>query len=109
MECEEATLHVVQLFISLGFKIHPEKSVVIPTQVLEFLGFSLNSILMIVTLKDKKADKILQLCQKFSNPGRQFTIREVASFIGTLVSSFPRVEFGPLHYRHILRLIKSLI
>ena len=41
------------------------------------------------------------MCQKFSNPGRQFTIREVASFIGTLVSSFPGVEFGPLHYRHI--------
>ena len=101
LECEEATLRAVQLFISLGFKIHPEKSVVIPTQVLEFLGFTLNSILMTVTLTDKKADKILQLCQKFSNPGRQFTIREVASFIGTLVSSFPGVEFGPLHYRHI--------
>ena len=101
MDCEEATLHAVQLFISLGFKIHPEKSVVIPTQVLEFLGFPLNSILMTVSLTDKKVDKILQLCQKFSNPGRQFTVREVASFIGTLVSSFPGVEFGPLHYRHI--------
>ena len=101
LECEEATLRAVQLFISLGFKIHPENSVVIPTQVLELLGFTLNSILMTVTLTDKKADKILQLCQKFSNPGRQFTIREVASFIGTLVSSFPGVEFGPLHYRHI--------
>ena len=101
LECEEATLHAVQLFISLGFKIHPEKSVVIPTQVLEFLGFILNSILVTVTLTGKKAEKILQLCQTFSSPGRQFTIREVASFIGTLVSSFPGVEFGPLHYRHI--------
>lgn len=77
MECEEATLHAVQLFISLGFKTHPEKSVVIPTQVLEFLGFTLNSILMTVNLTGKKAEKILQLCQKFSHPGRQFTIREV--------------------------------
>ena len=101
LECEEATLHAVQLFISLGFKIHHEKSVVIPTQVLEFLGFILNSILMTVTLTNKKGDKILQLCQRFSHPNRQFTIPEVASFIGTLVSSFPGVEFGPLHYRHI--------
>ena len=54
-----------------------------------------------MTLTEKKAEKILQLCQRFSHPGRQFTIREVASFIGTLVSSFPGVEFGPLHYRHI--------
>ena len=30
-ECEEATLHAIQLFVSLGFEIHPEKSVIIPT------------------------------------------------------------------------------
>ena len=100
-ECEEATLRAIQLFVSLGFKIHPEKSVIIPTQVLEFLGFILNSILMLVTLTNKKAVKILQLCQTFSLPNKRFTIREVASFLGTLVSSFPGVEFGPLHYRHI--------
>ena len=100
-ECEEATLRAIQLFVSLGFKIHPEKSVIIPTQILEFLGFILNSILMLVTLTNQKAVKILQLCQKFSLPNKRFTIREVASFLGTLVSSFPGVEFGPLHYRHI--------
>ncbi len=27
--------------------------------------------------------------------------REVASFIGKLVSAFPGVEFGPLHYRNL--------
>ena len=32
-------------------------------------------------------------------PNRLYTIRQVASLIGSLVSSFPRVEFGPLHYR----------
>ena len=32
-ECEEATLRAIQLFVSLGFKIHPEKSVIIPTQI----------------------------------------------------------------------------
>ena len=43
----------------------------------------------------------MQLCQKFSHQNKQFTIREVASFVGTLDSSFPVVQFGPLHYRHI--------
>ena len=52
-------------------------------------------------MTNKKAVKILQLCQKFSLPNKRFTIREVPSFLGTLVSSFPGVEFGPLHYRHI--------
>ena len=36
LDCEEATLHAVQLFDSSGFKIHPEKSVVMPTQTYEF-------------------------------------------------------------------------
>ena len=52
-------------------------------------------------MTNKKAVKILQLCQKLSLPNKRFTIREVPSFLGTLVSSFPGVEFGPLHYRHI--------
>ena len=29
------------------------------------------------------------------------TIREVARVIGLLISSFPGVEFGPLHYHHL--------
>ena len=101
MECELATLRAVQLIISLDFKVHPEKSVIIPTQTLEFPGFVLDSLRMMETLTSKKVDKILQLCQKFSHPNKQFTIREVASFLGTLVSSFPGVQFGPLHYRQI--------
>ena len=81
-ECEEATLHSIQRFVSLGFKIHPEKSVIIPTQILEFLGFILNSILVSVTLTNKKAVKILQLCQKFSVPNKRFTIVKLHLFLG---------------------------
>ena len=48
--CQEATLHAVELFIKLGFVVHPTKSVFQPTQSLEFLGFVLDSILMRVTI-----------------------------------------------------------
>jgi hypothetical protein len=85
----------------LGFKIHPEKSVTLPSQCLEFLGFLLNSVTMTVTLTPKKKAKLMRLCQKFLRPNTSFTIRQVVSLIGSLVSSFPGVEFGPLHYRHI--------
>ncbi len=30
-----------------------------------------------------------------------FTIRQAASLIGSLISSIPAVQFGPLHYRPI--------
>ena len=67
LECEEATLHAVQLFISLGFKINPEKSIVISTQVLDFLGFTLNSILMTVSLIDKKLITFCNCARSFLN------------------------------------------
>jgi hypothetical protein len=102
-EAERATLHAVELLISLGFMIHPEKSIVTPTQIIEFLGFVLNSILMIVKLTDRKAAKILNLCLLFCHKDKAFTIREVASLIGSLISSCPGVEYGRLHYRSIER------
>ena len=100
--CQEATLHAVELFSRLGFVIHPTKSVLHPTQSLEFLGFILDSVCMRVTITNKKVCKIVTLCQEFLCD-KQFSIRQVASIIGTLVSTFPGVKFGPLHYRTLER------
>ena len=87
--CQEATLHAVQLFIKLGFIVHPTKSIFQPTQSLEFLGFVLDSFLMRVTITEVEFDKTLALCRSFL-ANRSFTIRYVASLIGTLVSTFSR-------------------
>ena len=43
-----------------------------------------------------KVDNILPLCRSFL-ANKFFSFRHVASFIGTLVSTFPGVELGPLH------------
>ena len=98
-DCLWGTLHAVPLISKLGFQIHPEKSVLLPTQCIEFLGFLLDSTSMTVRLTSPKRDKLVQMCQKFLQPNKLYTIRQVASLIGSLVSSFPGVEFGPLHYR----------
>ena len=98
-ETERATLHAVELLISLGSMIHPEKNILrslSPRRLLNFLGFVLNSMLMIVQLTDKKDDKILQFCLYFSPEGKAFTIREVESLIVSLISSCPGVEYGRL-------------
>ena len=47
----------VQLLLSLGFTINTEKSVLAPTQHLEFLGFILDSISMTITLTEKRKQK----------------------------------------------------
>ena len=44
----------VQLFLKFGFFIHAEKSVLTPKNEITFLGFILNSVLMMVRLSGKK-------------------------------------------------------
>ena len=91
----------VQLFISLGFHIHPKKSVIVPSQSIEYLGFVLSSVTMTVKLTDAKISKYVKLCKGFLTVYKKHKIRDVASLIGKLTSTFPGVQYGPLHYRHL--------
>ena len=83
-----------------GFVIHPEKSVLIPTQELEFLGFLLNSISMTIRFPLSKAAHVKSACENLLLKTK-VTIRELAHVIGLLVSSLPGVQFGRLHYRQL--------
>ena len=101
-ECTSNVIDTVSILDKVGFVTHPEKSVFIPTQVLTFRGFLLNSVTMTVRLTPEQAAKIRDACLELkSSNNKGTTIREVARVIGLLTSSFPGVQFGPLHYRHI--------
>ena len=58
---------------------------------------------MIAYLSDKKKQKIYQKCCIIPTKPN-LTIRESASFIGTLRSSFPENQFDPLYYRAMIKL-----
>ena len=90
----------IALLDHVGLVVHPKKSVLYPIQKLVFLGFTLDSIKMIISLTHEKAQKIKEACEKLLQ-SPQPTIREVARVIGMLTASFPGVMFGPLHYRHL--------
>ena len=49
------------------FVVHSEKSVFVPSQEIEYLGFIINSVTMTVTLTTKKKRKIFDICQEVSN------------------------------------------
>ena len=102
-ECYSNTLTAVKLFTSLGFRINPKKSMTTPTQTIEYLCFVLSSINMTVKLTDKKIEKYIALCCQFISSRKRHTIRDVASLIGKLTSTFPGVQYGSLHYRSIER------
>lgn len=97
-ECASDVIDTIRLLDNLGFVAHPSKSVLIPTQVIVFLGFVLNSVSMTVSLTPKKIKKLKSaVCHPLSsmNP----TIREVAQVVGLIIASFPGVMYGPLHFR----------
>ena len=83
---------------SLGLTINPEKSVLIPTRQIIFIGFLLCSETMTIRLTSEKIDKITVLCKEIY--GSKFTTIPIfASFIGMLVVCEPGVRYALLFYK----------
>jgi len=61
-ECAENVSDTVHLMTNLGFMIHEKKSVLIPTKKITFLGNNIDSEEIIVSLPEKKVEKIVQAC-----------------------------------------------
>ena len=81
-ECANNVIDTVRLMDNLGFVPHPNKSVLIPTQVIVFLGFILNSVTMTVYLPPEKAKKLKSAVSHLLSSVNP-TIREVAKVVGT--------------------------
>ena len=82
----------------LGLTVNPKKSVLIPTKVITFVGFVLNSENMTIRLTTEKANTLRFMCIKLLNCVN-FTIRDFAALIGKMVASEPGVEFARIYYR----------
>ena len=61
--CLDYTLHTVSLLQSPGFVLNEEKSELVPTQKIVFLGFIVDSVRMSLALSQDKIDKIVNHCQ----------------------------------------------
>ena len=67
--CLKNVCKCVKLLGNLGFVVHPEISVFVPSQEIEYLGFIINLVTMIVRLTIEKKKKIFDLCQKSITEG----------------------------------------
>ena len=101
-ECNEATLKLKNLFTELGFTINEEKSSLVPSQKIKFLGYVLDSVNMVVSPTDKKRQKALKLVDKLLMK-KNFKIRFVASAIGFIVDLCKGIDYGGNHYRSLER------
>ena len=66
-KCWDSFQRLMNMLQSLGFVIHPNKSIFTPTTRIEFLGCIIESITMTVELTVGKKEKIHHLCISWSN------------------------------------------
>lgn len=95
--CLASLQATTELLERLGFIVHPRK-VSLPSQSISTLGFLIDSVSMRVFLTEEKVCKTKLLVNGLLK-AEQATIRDVAGVIGKIVSNFPGVQFGQLHYR----------
>lgn len=98
--CVKAIQATTSLLQRLGFCINEEKSVLTPTQCIEYLGNVINTQCMTASLPERRLVKIRQGCTDLLGH-KVASIREVARVIGLLVAAIPAVELGKLHYRNL--------
>lgn len=98
--CMQNVHETITMLDDLGFTVHPDKSCLVPTHVLTYLGFVLDSIKMTVSLTLEKASKIDNMCAALMLQC-VCTIRHLSEVIGSLVAASPGVEHAPVHYKRI--------
>ena len=92
--CLNNVTDTVDLLRSLGFTIHPGKSVFVPTQKITFLNFVIDSVKMTVTLTEERKENIYDNCSLLLQSNKNITVRELAQTTGTLVAAFTAVPLG---------------
>ena len=89
-----------KLLTDLGFSISPQKSSLVPSLTMQFLGFTLNSVPMEVTLAPGKADDIKVILQSAIH-SNHMTIRYFAGVLGKLAATLPGNRYGMLFLKQL--------
>lgn len=93
---------IIQLLESLGFVVNHEKSQLEPSQSIIYLGFSINSVTMKISLPEEKVSQIQQDCQ-WALQQKSVSIQQLCHLIGRLTTSIQAVLPAPLCYRNLQR------
>ncbi len=89
------------MFSNCGFTINLKKSVLVPIQVIEVLGFLLDSRNMTITLPEEKWEKCLTLGHSLTK--RWVSLKVLARFIGVCISLKVVIPLVMCHYRAMER------
>ena len=91
---------ILWLLMKLGFTINWDKCILDPKQLLEFLGFLVDTIGMRLVLPDYKVRKIQEECQRLMTD-KMTTVRQLAKLIGKMTAAIRAILPAPLNYRYL--------
>jgi hypothetical protein len=93
---------VTDLLELLGFLISWEKSVIEPTNIMEYLGLVVNSLDLSFSLPSEKATTVNQMCLSALQIDR-VSLRSLSSILGNFTWAIPSIPFAQSHYRSMQR------
>ena len=99
-ECLRTLNKLGSLLRALGFVVHPEKSVVVPTRQLLFLGFMLDSVEFKIFLTKEKEEKLVRAAGQVLDQVH-IRIREVAGLIGLMVAFAQAFNYAEAHIKSL--------
>lgn len=99
-ECLNNVKSTTELFTKLGLSVHKEKSVLIPKNVIKFLGFIFNTVNYTISLPEHKQNKIINLCTIAINRPK-IQVQSLAEVIGVLVSACPAIPYSYLYTKQL--------
>lgn len=106
-ECRRHGQLVADLLADLGFRIHPDKSELIPATTRTFLGFVVDSTAMTLRLPAPKARRIARECRALANRVRHQnhtpSVRTVARLLGRITAASSAVSVHRFRSAHLER------
>lgn len=101
-DCEQSLIKTKQLLETLGFMINSQKSKLIPQKRCKYLGFILNSESMSIELPENKKRGLLQLIKEVRSM-EEISIRKFSQLIGTMNAACPAIQYGWCHVKSLER------
>ncbi len=100
MLVEEQVKGLQYLLECLGFIVHPDKSIMTPGQVMEFLGMTVDSTKMELRLPAKKLKDIRAEARKLAQQ-REIPVRALSRLVGKMNAASHTIPPAPLFFRNL--------
>jgi hypothetical protein len=91
---------VIELLQRLGFIINWEKSVLEPSQSLDYLGLVIDSNRLSFALPIAKIEAVKAMCEA-ALLAKVVSLREIASIMGNFTWAIPAIPYAQAHYRRL--------